>query len=458
MKDLYILQNERPTKVPLAKFVSHCQEFLKERQITASDERVMSCLSVLRAEADPEVEGPDRDFYEAVKCLYEGSENLKAVVESKTKNTTKTEVQQKALNSALDDIELIKTEAELGIHGKIRQVIDRNFEILPCGAAVPREGVVMTAEDAYVAVGGALELRKAGDQAISASGLVLADIVGAIEDRFGSDFDYTQILKESGKSETYLRQSLMVYRHFPPRKRNELDVTGKKVTYSHYVKVCDRSLEPEVKDALIRFVERRSDADESVSSENLAKLVRKVRAVPKDMQSLFLSKLEESNVSTQEALVALDKEAAASQKEARGGKRWLYIYRDGDEVTLKTSNLFSDELAYDAVHTLRLTPEPSIRVGPETFDEIDFEHVSPEFLQGDPVSPEDIEVFADYHISADKNGSFLLVGTRDGKVDTFSVQNQDSLESCLEHLKSYWKLDDQMRDPKGKLYNLRYEL
>lgn len=458
-----ILHNGKAKEVGHAAFIEHCMAFLKDRGFEESDWRVAAALAVCEGGTSPweledgriaEPSEADRAFYEAVCCCYQASLQItNPVVEIP---------EQVELTHALETIEEIR-DAEMEEQEKLlQQIVDKNFEVMPNGAGLKlKEGASLNKEDGYVCVGALTEQIGITDDVKSKCNLALADVLTVFEKHHGDGFEASQVMEETGRSYSTIKHARMVGRMFPADLRQELDPSGF-LAYSHFGAVSAKELSQDDKNGLIRFAAKRSASLNPVASTKLQKLAKELAKVPAEFRASSLEQMDTAGLSTEDSIDALRLTAVKEGVVPDARKRWLYIFEGDHEIWTKTSNELCREMAATAIQVIRLT-DMTERVGPDTFDPIEFVYVSPEVKEPDPVNVVD-DAYADYRIFFDPEytdddmpegtkGSWRAVGTKGGHIDKWVLEGS-TYEECLQDLCAELKVVDG-KDTQGRGFHFR---
>lgn len=472
MKDLYIRHKGTPKPCRFEDFIAHVLANLGD--IQADRERVISCLSFLDARRqhpripmspwsmpDGSIMQPSvecESFWNAVSKIWD--ESIQCHKEAMGLTKPQSEHQKEQVSQALEAIKEFQDLEVDELQTEADKLLSRNFEILAGGGLALREGASLTLQEGLEAVGLGVRRRDAAGRLTSATNLGLGDIVNAVEDKHGDV--YTQVVETSGKTLKYIQQLKMTSRYFPPRKRAELDPEAV-LTYSHYAGCCVKALTDSDRSKLIEIAVKRSSTKEAVGSDTIKQMAAELAKIPEAERADVLDLADAKMESTKEALNLIRHTVQVGGGDTNARKRFLYIGYPGYEWSEREypwqhlTNDFSKELAMKADLVIRLVPQIQVMDGPDTFSDIPFTYISPEIIEGDPKHPEDIEYYADYHV-VEQKGVYYATGTCRGIVTpTIPFEAATSLTEAVAALKKRYHLNEQNRDPKGRLWRIRSE-
>lgn len=465
MKNLYLRHKNLPKEVKLDEYVEHVLANLGE--IKADRERVISCLSFLDARRqhpktplspwsmpDGTIMQPSLEaeaFWNAVSNIWNESLQIQREAEGKVK--PKSEQDKEQVQHALETIKELQDLEVDDLQSEADKLLTRNFEILPGGGLSLRDGASLTLQEGLEAVGIGLQQNEAAGRLSSSTNLRLGDIINAVENKHGDA--YAQVVETSGKTFKFLQQLKMTSRHFPARMRAELDPQSV-LSYSHYMGCCVKALTAQDRRKLIEIAVKRSSTKEAVGSDTLKQMASELGKIPEAERPDLLDLADTKMESTKEVLNLIRHTVQVGGGDTNARRRFLYVGFSPDGPNWQhMTNDYSKELAMKADLVIRLVPQVQVMDGPDTFSDIPFTYVSPEIVDPDPKHPQDIEYYADYRI-VEQEGAFYATGTCRGVVvPTIEFKLSKSLEEAIAALRKRYKLDDQNRDPKGRIYNIR---
>lgn len=477
MNHYYVEINGSPTKMSRELFTNHIAKLLAEDfdQETASAAWVTSGISVVESGQDPGLDDDDHiKAFEIVKDLVKDSERIaKQVAQGKeVKSAKKVLEEQKDLQNAQEAVVALRQETSNAITLRIQNLVGENFDVTSSGGLVLKKDAKLTREDGYTLIGGLVEMVGSGERMQAVSSLALGDALVETERKFGESLDYTQLIDQTGKSESLLRAARMVSQQFPAKNRADIDKEGN-LGFSHWQEVSGRKgLSPKVKTQIASFAAKRGS-----TSTSIRELAKTIELIPEKDRESYMDTLNEKAPSAAVAVEILKKDLE-NHGESTGDKAsWLFVQFGGSTPVL-SSNEYNRLLQGDGL-AIKLGAKPKITYDGIEFRDIQFLRTAPDTLPDDakvpveaPESPvvaseeesdtktpekEEIEYYGVFRISKADGGGFKAEGTIDGaakKIPSISAHGERDAMNKLEVHFALSEEDGVLYDEEGRPWQL----
>jgi hypothetical protein len=493
MHKFYIEISGRPSPVDRNHFSTYLHKQLLNNGHQVGLQWVTSALAIAESGQDPGISESEKEPYNKVLLMLQASVQMEKQYETsrlvraeeKAQEPAKRiEKEQQAVTSAQEAAIIIRQQSDTVLVDRIQTIVGDNFDVSKNGGLVIKKGAKLSKQDGFTLIASLTEFAQAGEKMAGFSSLALGDALMAVENKYGEDLDYTQIIQDTGKSKSLIDGARMIARQFPAEKRMEIDPEGH-LGFAQWQEVAGRkSLRSTDKVKLAKFASKRG-----TGSKSIRELASALGDVDEEDRGVMLNRLEEEKLTGAAAIEVVNRFLEAEGKTTAQKANWIFFRAtENGSVELRTSNDWSDALSAQGYSGVKWGTAPKWSPDGLSFSKVPFVRAAPDTLEDDPVplkapvspvvpseEPESVETkgwearpfddgeeyYGDFILGRGAVKGWAATGTIEGVAKGWNIDaisERDALNALEMKLGLSWDEDVSCYfDEEGRPFNIRLE-